>query len=75
MNNFSKKAKSVKFFDFKVKNINYKLTPKIYLIDDNLRDYLCYIDPDEASPNFLIFVLSGPKDITVKYEDSFKKFY
>jgi hypothetical protein len=67
MDDFSQRKKKVEVFDYTVNNLNYEYAAKKYIINDNQTDYLCYIDPAADSPNYVIFVLTGPKDTCDNY--------
>jgi hypothetical protein len=43
------------------------------LINDKDIDYLCYVDPDNNSPLYVIFVLSGTKELSNLYLKDFEK--
>ena len=73
MEDFSKRKHKIDFFDFPIINLNYEYSSKKYLINDNQTDYLCYIDPDYASPNYVIFVLTGPTESCDKYLEKFQE--
>jgi hypothetical protein len=73
MADFSQRKQKIAFFDFPVQNLNYEYASKKYLINDNQSDYLYYIDPGPSSPNYLIFVLTGPKATCEQYLYVFKE--
>lgn len=64
MLDFSKRKKSVEFFDFSVANIEYEQAAKKYVIDRSQSDYLCYVDPGPSCPLYVIFVLTGPTEVS-----------
>ena len=73
MADFAKRKQSIEFSDFAVENVNYQYAAKQYFINSTSIDYLCYIDPGESSPLYVIFVLSGPKELSGTYLADFKK--
>lgn len=72
MDDFSKRKQKIEFLEFPVSNLDYEYASKKYLINDNQIDYLCYIDPAFASPNYVIFVLTGPKESCDNYLATFQ---
>jgi hypothetical protein len=71
MEDYEKQSKSLEFLDFLVDGIKYESISKIYIINDKTTDYVCFLDPSEDSPWYLVFVLHGPKDESPKYEKDF----
>lgn len=69
MKRYSEKVK-VEFIDFPINVFKYTFASKTYLYNE-LREYLCYVDPSKESPVYIIFVLSGRKDISIKHETTF----
>jgi hypothetical protein len=72
MEDFKDKFSDIKFKDFTITGLPYQATSKIYLYND-ICDYVCYLDPstDTQLPLYLIFVLSGTKELAPKFEDDF----
>jgi hypothetical protein len=71
MDKFSKQVKKIEFLEFDLGNLKYEYASKIYLMDDKIVDYVCYIDPYKESPMHLVFVLHGPKEESKKFEKDF----
>ena len=71
MKDFSLRKASMAFADLEIKDVPYHYAAKEYLIDNMDRDYLCYIDLGQDWPFYVIFVLSGPKDVSPAYLNDF----
>lgn len=72
MEDFKNKFSDAKFNDFTIPDLTYQSVSKIYFYN-NICDYVCYLDPstDTQLPVYLIFVLSGTKELAPKYKDDF----
>lgn len=67
-----RRTHDVQFSEYQLQNLEYKYASKQYLLDDKVIDYLCYIDPKENVPVYVIFVLSGPKELCGEYLNDFQ---
>lgn len=71
MEQYRGKDKKIKFFDFNMGRLDYDYASKIYDLSNGLNDYCVYIDPGKEVPLYLIFVLSGKKEIVKQEKETF----
>ncbi|MDR3564780.1 MAG: hypothetical protein P4N59_25575 [Negativicutes bacterium] len=72
MRDFALRKRSLVFSDLAVEGLSYRYAAKQYLIDNRDVDYLCYVDPGEEWPAYVIFVLSGPTGVSPGYLGDFQ---
>jgi len=68
---YKKQHKKLELQEFPISEPAYKVLSKKYSYDDKTTDYVCFLDPDEDSPLYMVLVLNGPKEETPKYEKDF----
>ncbi len=71
MEQYRGKDKKIKFYDFDVGKLDYEYASKIYEMSNGTTDYCAYIDPGKEIPLYLIFVLTGKKELVKQEKETF----
>jgi hypothetical protein len=71
MEQFKSKDKKIKFYDFDVGKLTYDYASKMYEMSNGTNDYCVYIDPGKEVKVYLIFVLTGKKEIVKQEKKTF----
>jgi hypothetical protein len=62
-----------RLFHYRTPSIRYRVVSKKYVIEKKYCDYLVYIDPDEESTVYVLFVLSNEMNQCDSHLETFSK--
>lgn len=71
MEQYKSKYKKIKFYDFNVGKLTYDYASKIYEMSNGTMDYCVYVDPGKEANVYLIFALTGKKELVKQEKEIF----